>query len=340
MRSSLVIDSLRMRRADAAIHVRSTAPEWLFHDSVRVSRQSIDVGIVQRDSLDLNIPETLRACQDLHVRFPELIQQETAYLKTHDVGLIVGDVPPLCFEIAARLSIPSVAVTNFTWNWIYRSYASEYPAFLPLVEEMEGFYGKATLALTLPYPCNMDVFPRRAAIPWIARRSGLTKEQARKAFALPQDARLVLLSFGGFGLKRLPWARLRELREFLFVATGKSAELDDNVRILSEMQPHYEDLVCAADVVVTKPGYGIVADAIAHQVPVLYTDRGDFPEYLRLANALSECAVADYIPRRELLRGNLAPYLHRLLEKEHSWPVVSLDGGSVAADRILALYGA
>lgn len=339
MRSNLVIESLRMRRADAAIHIRSTAPQWLFHDSVRVSRQSIDIGMIQRDSLDFDVPATLRACRNYRKRLPELIQQETEYVKDHDVGLIVADIPPLAFEIAARLSIPSVAVTNFTWNWIYRSYTAEYPAFIPLIEELEEFYSKATLALILPYPGNMGVFPRREPIPWMTRRSTLTKEQARQLFDLPQKATVVLLSFGGLGVKRLPWAKLKELREFLFIATGESREHHGNLRTLAETQRDYQDLVRAADVIVTKPGYGIVADALAHQVRILYTDRGDFPEYFRLVDALRECAIADYIPRRDLLNGNLTPYLHRLLEKEHSWPAVSLDGAAVAAEKILALLG-
>ena len=41
----------------------------------------------------------------------------------------------------------------------------------------------------------------------------------------------------------------------------------------------YEDLVAAVDVVVTKPGYGIIAECIAAGTPMLYTSRGDFREY-------------------------------------------------------------
>ncbi len=39
-----------------------------------------------------------------------------------DVRLIVGDIPPLAFEVAARLSVPSVAIANFTWDWIYETH--------------------------------------------------------------------------------------------------------------------------------------------------------------------------------------------------------------------------
>jgi L-arabinokinase len=41
----------------------------------------------------------------------------------------------------------------------------------------------------------------------------------------------------------------------------------------------YEDLVGAVDVVITKPGYGILSDCVANGAAMLYTPRGRFPEY-------------------------------------------------------------
>ncbi len=283
----------------------------------------------------MDLDATIAACRALHVRFAEIIKREIALIKRHDIGLIVGDIPPLCFEIAARVSIPSVAITNFTWNWIYRAHLGDYPAFLPLIEEMEGFYSKATLALTLPYPCNMGIFPQQEPIPWIARASILTKEEARSHFDLPQSANIVLLSFGGLGLRGLPWDKLKQLREFHFVSTGETHLQESNLIVLSNAQSEYQDLVRSADVIVTKPGYGIVADAIAQRLPMLYTERGVFPEYPRLVEALSDCAVAEFIPQDELMGGNLGPYLNSLLSREAKWPEVSLGGAQTAAKKIL-----
>ncbi|MDZ4340843.1 MAG: glycosyltransferase family protein [Candidatus Binatia bacterium] len=337
VRSNQVIRSLRKARPDLRIQVRTSAPSWLFHDSVIYHPQSIDVGIRQLDSLSMGIAETLEACQALHRSFPRLIDQEVKFIKGERVKLVIGDIPPLCFEIAARASVPSVAITNFSWDVIYRAYLREYPDFLPLIEEIESFYRKATLALTLPYPCDMKIFPRREPVPWATRVSSLSKAQARTKFKLPASATIILLSFGGLGLERLPWEKLRRLREYFFVATGKADISNDNLLLLPDEQPQYEDLVRAVDAIVTKPGYGIVADAIAHRLPMLYTDRGDFPEYPRLVEAVRDCATAEFIPQSELLSGNIAPYLHSLLQKPPNWPAVPLNGAEVAADKVIKL---
>ena len=258
-------------------------------------------------------------------------------MKKEKIELIVGDIPPVCFEVAARANIPSVAITNFTWDVIYRAYTDDHPGFVPLIKEMTHFYSEATLALALPYPCDMSVFPRREAIPWITRVSALTRNRARAAFRLPQSGTIVLLSFGGLGLDNLPWQQLDEMTDFFFVTTAVAGESRGNLLVLEGAQPHYEDLLRAVDVIVTKPGYGIVADVLAHRLPVLYTERGEFPEYPFLVQALNDLATGEYIPQDELLSGNIGPYLLRLLEREQFWPSAQLNGAGVAAENILAL---
>jgi Glycosyl transferase family 1 len=340
VRSNQVIRHLQKIAPHLNIHVRTTAPEWLIQGQIIPSPQTLDIGIVQKDSLDMDLEATLQACQALQQNFRGVIQQEMDFVSEHQIRLIVGDIPSLCFEIAARVAIPSVAIGNFTWSEIYRAYIKNYPGFISLIEEMEDFYREATLALTLPYPCGVEVFPRRQPIPWIARTSSLTREQARLSFGLPQSSIIVLLSFGGLGLKRIDRRKLKELSGFFFVTTGEIGQEFDNMRVLPEAQRKYEDLVRAVDVVVTKPGYGIVADVISHRVRVLYTDRGDFSEYPYLVQALNECATAEFIAQDELLSGNIEPYLHRLLNKEQNWPDVGLDGARIAAEKILALMEA
>jgi L-arabinokinase len=340
VRSLEVIRSLKSIRPTLDIRVRTAAPQWLFDGLLPRDHHScgtIDVGMVQGDSLAISLSETLSACRTLHDRAAVLIEAEIAFVRKHRIQLIAADIPPLAFEIAARASIPAVAVTNFTWDFIYRGYSAHTPEFLPLALEMEQHYGNATLALTLPYPCEMRMFRRRDALPWITRVSHLTREEARKKFGLPAEVPIVLLSFGGFGLERLPWASIERQREFYFVTTGGPQRANGNILMLPSVQAHYEDLIRAADVIATKPGYGIIADALAHRVRVLYTDRGDYPEYPRLVEALEDCATAVFIPQSDLLAGHLSPHISRLLQSPPNWPAVELNGAEKAAEKILAL---
>jgi UDP-N-acetylglucosamine:LPS N-acetylglucosamine transferase len=108
-----------------------------------------------------------------------------------------------------------------------------------------------------------------------------------------------------------------------------------NVRALNESPRDYVSLLAACDVVVTKPGYGIVADCLANRVAVLFTDRGPFREYDVLAEALQTLGRARYMPRAELLAGHLGPHLDALLDSPVTWTEQRMDGADFVADRVL-----
>lgn len=340
VRSVEVIRALKRVSPDLEIHIRSAAPGRFFADlgfPVSYHYGSVDVGFLQKDSLEMDVEGTLGACLELHERIPRLLEEEEAFLRREKIRLVLGDIPPLCFEVAARASLPSVAIANFTWDWIYRSYLSERGSFLPLMEKMEGFYRRATLALSLPFSCDLGVFSETIPIPLIARVSPLSKAEARRNFGLPLSAKVILVSFGGYGLERLPWDRLQRLGDFFFVSTATAPKKGKNFLILPEAVPDYVNLVRAADAVISKPGYGVLTDVIAHQTALLYTSRGQFPEYPFLVEALKQWATSEFIPQDDLLRGELAPYLKCLLEKEPNWPILPLNGAQVAAGKILEL---
>ena len=67
VRSSLVIEQLLSVHAELMVHVRTSAPARLFPAAVTYSRQSLDVGVVQPDSLTMDIAETLRQCQRFYM---------------------------------------------------------------------------------------------------------------------------------------------------------------------------------------------------------------------------------------------------------------------------------
>ena len=90
------------------------------------------------------------------------------------------------------------------------------------------------------------------------------------------------------------------LDRWTVVITGHlpPASLPAGVRYVDEAAIYdgdlrYEDLVHAVDVVVTKPGYGIVAECLANGTAMLYTSRGRFREYdVMVAEMPAFCAAS------------------------------------------------
>jgi len=340
VRSALVAEAL-LRRG-ARVVLRTEAPRWLFPadaDWLERPGWDIDIGVVQHDGLDMDIDATRARWRSFLGDFDHHAEVEAQLLREAGVNLLLGDVPALAFSAAAKAGIPSFAVTNFAWDWIY----SAWPDFDEVVTQIRASYGQAEALLRLPFHApEADVFSafgRVEDVPLVARVAQHSREEVREQYGLPADARVVLLSFGGFTANLLDLSRLARWKEHVFVATPplvhEGQPAPDNVRILNPPATEYVCLLAACDAVVTKPGYGMVADCLANRVAVLFTDRGPFREYDALAHALTHLGRAVYVPRADVLRGELGAHLDKLFGLNTAWAPLAMNGADVVAERVL-----
>ncbi len=335
-RMTAVIGALAERVPTLTASIISTVPEWLFRLNLsvpfRLRARALDVGVVQRDCIRLDAPGTLALCARALERQDTVIEEEAATLRREDVDLVLADIPPAAFPIARRAGIPSVGISNFSWDWIYADYVRNHPAYAPLLDQIRGAYGQADLFLRLPFHGPCDAFPVIRDIPMVARRSTRSRADVRKKLALADSRPVILLSFGGFDLEGLDFGRVGRLDEYLFLTTQPLPHPVENVRRVALDGLRYEDLVAQADAVITKPGYGIVSDCLVNRTPVLYTSRGQFAEYACLVAALERFGVSHFIENADLLSGNWRCALETLLAQPRTWPDLPADGACVAAD--------
>ncbi len=340
VRTAAVLQRLLEQRPDLAVEVATTAPAWLFPPRVRYRRLPTDVGLVQRDGLEHDEAATLQAVSAFLAGLDQQADAEAARLRGAGVRLVLGDIPALAFEVAARLGVPGVALGNFSWDDIYAPFVPAWPGFGPVIERLQASYAKAALLLRLPFHLPMPAFRRREDLPLVARHPTRPRAETRRLLGIGADTTVVLLAFGGFDVPSLDLAALERLPEFLFLrpVPAPRGRLASN---LLEVPDHglvpFPDLLAASDAVVTKPGYGMVADLFACRVPALFAERPRFAEYPILADALQRYGRALPICRAELDRGALGPALHRLLALETPWAELPLDGAERSAARLVAL---
>jgi L-arabinokinase len=347
-----IINALRERRPGLPVIVRTGARRWIFDLTLRAPVEfqpmECDTGVVQIDSLRLDEVETVRRAAAFYADFDAKVEAERAVLRSIRPALVVGDVPPLAFAAAKAAGIGSIALANFTWDWIYEGYEPERFGAADLVPRIRDACARADLFLRLPMWGGFEMAPPEATrdLPLVARRSARDPLDTRKALGLPCDRKLVLLSFGGHGLRGLsPEAFGAFGDEFVAVLTGH-LEMADAARrsrrgvvefseqALYDAGWRYEDLVAAVDVVATKPGYGIIAECAAHETALLYTSRGHFIEYEVLVQEMPRYVRSQYIPQDALFAGQWQPYLEELLAQDHPEPA-DVTGAAVAADLIL-----
>lgn len=345
-----VINTILLKRPGTRIVSRTSVPRWFFERSVRgpidLQPGEVDSGMVQIDSLHLDEDETARRAARFYADFDRRVKEEAALLTAVGATVIVADVPPLAFAASGLSGIPSVALANFTWDWIYETYPQFErlaPGVLALIRDA---YRGTTHALRLPLSGGFE--PMAAvtrSVPLIARRSKLGRSEARRAMALEDDVPIVLASFGGHdsGLRYDDVAR-----NTLFTLVATDYEMPEVPTAAGRMRRftgeqladrglQYVDLVAASDVVVTKPGYGIVSECIANGPALLYTSRGRFAEYGLLVAEMPRVLRCRYIPQEDLRTGRWADAVAGVLQQPPPPASLDVDGAAVVADQILAI---
>jgi hypothetical protein len=341
----------RQLAPDVRIIVRTAAARWLFDQTLRTRVTLLpgecDTGMAQIDSLRPDAEGTVRAAAAFYATFDQRTAAEAALIRESDVRLVIADAPPLACAAAAAAGIPSIVIANFTWDWIYQAYddcfRAEAPTVIPLIREA---YSSADAGWRLPMHGGFDTFGSVLDLPFVARHATRSREQVCETLQLPAGRPLALISFGGYGLDGFDASSVDCLDQWTVVITGRTppAAATAGVSFVDEGWMYnrglrYEDLVGAVDVVVTKPGYGIVSECIANDTAMLYTDRGRFPEYDVMVREMPKVLRCAHISHDRLLRGQWREPLAALLASSPPAEKPVTDGANVAAEWLLQRFG-
>jgi hypothetical protein len=327
-----IINALFAVRPAGHVVVRTNAPRWLFNRSVTEPFTFVggdtDTGVVQVDSLHVDAPASIAQAWAFHRRLDEHAATESALLAQHDARLVVGDVPALACAAARRAGIPAVIVSNFTWDWIYAHYARwlrDAPALVPTVRDA---YRTADTALRLPMAGGFEPFDTVVDVPLVARHARRSAAETGQLLDLPSDRPVALLSFGRYGLGTIDWAAVGRDPDLTVIVTHDPVDSEQRVPsavarnvfhldmpALARRGIRYEDVVAAADVVFTKPGYGIIAECAANDTALVYTSRGDFAEYAVLVAAMPTLLRCAYLEQDDLYAGRWMPAVRRVLNQ-------------------------
>jgi hypothetical protein len=309
---------------------RSLWPEALTPFTAEWIEEPCDAAIVQADDLRVDQSATRREvaswAQRTGARLAGVIDRLTS--DGERPCLVVGDVPPLAFDAAAALGLPSVAIANFSWDWIYQQLHA-----MPAAELARRAYEKADLLVELTPAAPMPAFRRRVRVGTVGRDSSGHREAARAALgAAPTDC-LVLLAFRAPTMSEITLPSPRDGVIFIGMQPLREARAD-TMRIRADVG--FAAVLAASDVVVAKTGYGILADCAATGRPLLWVAREGFPEDQVLEAWLAEQPWARRVDRRALAAGSWAADL-AAVARAKAPPPVGAEPVAAAADAIAGL---
>jgi hypothetical protein len=238
------------------------------------------------------------------------------------------------------IGLRCVGVGSFTWDWIFEPLAAS-DADRAMIREVRQCYGKFDELLHLPLGHEVSSFERVTEVPLVASRSRTVGvEVLRRLGIAPHDTRpRVLIAMRG-GLDEQTIFRAAQLsRDMIFILPmpATRADVPDNVKAVDANRGDldFTDLLSVCQVVVSKVGYGILADSIAADCALLYPRREGFredevslrecPRYLRMRE----------LPREDFAAGRWHTHLCALLAQAPPHEALPTHGDEVVADALI-----
>lgn len=339
-RSCDVLRALREQSPETPIHVIADLPEDFFTTRLppgpwRFRRARFDVGMVQLDSIRVDVRATLKECRALLERAPQLLAAEERFISENKIGAVVCDIPAIPLRAARACGVPAIAIGNFAWDWIYEEFLATDAAWQPVVDHFRRGYSESDLLLRYPFAEPMTAFPNHAEI-GVPARAGVNRraELAHLCGADPAK-RWVLLSFTTLDLGPVALERIRSLREWEFFTVAPLQWAGPNFHCVDRSRISYSDVLASCDAVLTKPGFGVLSECAVNDKPMIYVERTEFREYPILESAVKRYFRNVHLPAEDLYRGNLRSALESIESAVRPGERVPSGGDQQAARHIL-----
>ena len=278
--------------------------------NVKVIQTKNDIGVVfKENSVIVDRDETKKILDRWIDSWDEYIQNEKMFCKKHKINLIISDIVPQAFIIAKKLNIYSIAISNFTWHYIFYNLFEDTSAN----RQIEEAYNHANLLLSLPFNEKMQVFKNKKEISLVSRKITVDKKEIRKKHNIKDNELLVYIGMGkSFNPSFLNNMKQIDVPNIKFLTSSNTKLPFKNVIKIPNNETETQNYIAACDLIVSKTGYGTASEGIRAKVPMIFLKRDGFKEDELIGNKVKELGIGQFISEKSFLNGNWLNELNHL----------------------------
>ena len=299
VRISSVANLIQKMCPDILLIMVTTAPRWLLESYISgdfiYRPRSFDVGVIQSDSITMDKETTLKKLQEIKKKERSIIAGEVNFIKQNRVDLLLADIPPIAAKIAQVANIPCWMLSNFGWDFIYRSWGGE---FLEIADWISESFAQCKLLFRLPLHEPMSAFPNIVDVGLTGGIPRYQPEEIKAKFEIhTEKEKTILLTFGGLGLDKIPYENISGFPDWQFMTfDSNSPELPNLINLKKESGkkdinlPNIRpvDLMPICGRIVSKPGYSTFAEALRLETPIVSLVREGFAESKLLLEGIQD----------------------------------------------------
>ncbi|KFY53315.1 hypothetical protein V496_07708 [Pseudogymnoascus sp. VKM F-4515 (FW-2607)] len=238
--------------------------------------------IVQTNPYQLDADQSLHSLANFDPSLPQI--EETKFLKDHKIQAIIADAHSLPCLLAHSIGIPSILVTNFTFDSIFQalldstSTCANRAALQLKIDEMTQQYALAHSVIRLPGHIPF-VFsgPQIIDAPMHFREATQTRSETLAGLGLQclEGKKILLNCFGGHNLDSV--SEVPKLPEG-WACISQTIHCPPLFYKISH-DVYMPDIIGACDVVLGKLGWGTCSEVIGNGYkPFIYVPRSAFIE--------------------------------------------------------------
>lgn len=244
-----------------------------------------DLGYVLREnSLEADLERFGMAYRDYSDRLSSYIEEECTFLRSNHISLVLADISPVPFIAADWCGVTSIGISNFTWYTAYRQLLSERQ-----LSVFHDAYSRMHYFISLPGAAEPH-WGRRGQMKagFFCRLPDLQTVMELKRKHNPNfDKQIVMFSPGmGLTIDELADVPLWNDDNYLFFVSSHLKIKGKNVISIPPSETESQNYVAASDIVITKPGWGTVSEAVSFGKQLCLIKRSLFSEDDHLIEAL------------------------------------------------------
>lgn len=295
-----------VKTGEAFHFVRRSLPQR----NVKVIQTKNDVGVIfEENSVTVDRERTKQMLDEWLASWDDYIQSEKGFCETHNIDLILSDIVPQPFIVGDELGIPSIAVSNFTWHYIFYNLFGNMPA----TERIKEAYQHADIALALPFNEEMNIFKKKKEISLVSREITVDRHDMRRRCGISGDERLVYVGVGkSFSPSFMRSMKPIEVENVKFLVSSDAELPFENVIRIPKNETEAQNYIAACDLIVSKTGYGTVSEAIRARIPMFLLKRDGFKEDELIGNKVEDLGIGRFILAKAFLNGAWVNELNHL----------------------------
>ncbi|MCF6794995.1 hypothetical protein L1M59_02545 [Bacillus sp. ET1] len=304
-RSTAIIRELLKQNEQIEIIIcHSLAIEFLrqsfrYEHRVRFREILTDVGYMLKENslepdADLLNDEVASYVSSFHTR----LMYEIHFMKVANVSFVISDISPLGIAGAYILNLPSLGISNFTWFTAYEGLIGELS-----LEFLEKRYKQMTYQFSLA--CSDEPHwgtKENQSFGFYSREIDDCEVQRIRKEIDPAGKSHII--YFGLGMKvdigTLSEMPIWQSPNCKFIVSSNVNVNHPNVYHIPKDAVETQHYVAAADLVLTKAGWGTISEAVCAGVPLVITNRSSMKEDRHTIDYLVRHQLCDLIEWKEL----------------------------------------